>query len=138
MGTKTKDLLSPHKWLIYTNVRKKSWRMAWILVTMFTFCWRNLRNLLVGEDGCACHLMINLFCELCKSLMYFSQGILRGTRRSCLLTKVQGPFVRRPISGNPGLDFNPGFFFFYFKAFLGNFSLFFWKYPINKLYAKKN
>ena len=42
-----------------------------------------LAKLLVGEDGC--HLMINLFCELWKSLMYFSQGILRGTRRSCFL-----------------------------------------------------
>lgn len=29
----------------------------------------------------------------------------------------QGPVVRRPISANPGLDFNPGFFFFLSKAF---------------------
>ena len=73
VGTRTKEFSSPHNGLTYTNVRKKSRSN-----TMFTFCWRNPRNLLVGEDGC--HLMINLFCELWQSLMYFSQG---WTRRSC-------------------------------------------------------
>ena len=29
----------------------------------------------------------------------------------------QGPAVRRPISANPGLNFNPGFFFFCSKVF---------------------
>ena len=29
----------------------------------------------------------------------------------------QGPVVRRPISANPGLNFNPGFFFFCSKIF---------------------
>ena len=33
------------------------------------------------------------------------------------LIKDQGPVVRRPISANPGLNFNPGFFFFCSKAF---------------------
>ena len=28
-----------------------------------------------------------------------------------------GPVVRRPISANPGLNFNPGLFFFSSKAF---------------------
>ena len=37
----------------------------------------------------------------------------------------QGPVVRRPISANPGLNFNPGLFFFLSKAFFGQFSLFF-------------
>ena len=67
VGTRTKEFSSPHNGLTYTNVHKKSRSN-----TMFTFCWRNPRNLLVGEDGC--HLMINLFCELWQSLMYFSQG----------------------------------------------------------------
>ena len=31
--------------------------------------------------------------------------------------KHQGPVVRRPISTNPGLNFNLGFFFFCSKAF---------------------
>ena len=62
VGTRTKEFSSPHNGVTYTNVLKKSRRMVWILVTMFTFCWRNPRNLLVGEDSC--HLMINLFCEM--------------------------------------------------------------------------
>ena len=36
-----------------------------------------------------------------------------------------GPVVRRPISTNPGLNFNPGLFSFHQKYFLGQFSLFF-------------
>ena len=30
-----------------------------------------------------------------------------------------GPVVRRPISANPGLNFNPGLFYFLSKAFSG-------------------
>ena len=41
---------------------------------MFTFCWRNPRNLLADGDGC--HLMMNLFCELWQSLMYFHKDEL--------------------------------------------------------------
>ena len=29
---------------------------------------------------------------------------------------VQGPVVRTPVGANPGLNFNPGFFFFFSKA----------------------
>ena len=29
---------------------------------------------------------------------------------------LQGPVVRTPVSANPGLNFNPGFFFFLSKA----------------------
>ena len=40
--------------------------------------------------------------------------------------KELGPVVRRPISANPGLNFNPGFFFFCSKAFSWiNFSILF-------------
>ena len=39
------------------------------------------RSLLVGEDRC--HLVLNLFCQCWKPLKYFSQGIMRGPRRSC-------------------------------------------------------
>ena len=31
--------------------------------------------------------------------------------------KPQGRVVRRPVSANPGLNFNPGFFFFSSKVF---------------------
>ena len=30
--------------------------------------------------------------------------------------KLPGPVVRTPVSANPGLNFNPGFFFFLSKA----------------------
>ena len=32
-------------------------------------------------------------------------------------TNIMGPVVRGPITANPGLNFNPGFFFFYSKTF---------------------
>ena len=51
-----------------------------------------------------------------------SYSSLRGTwERGCHLAysihgKELGPVVRRPISVNPGLNFNPGFFFFCSKT----------------------
>ena len=33
-----------------------------------------------------------------------------------LVVRPQGPVVRTPVSANPGLNFNPGFFFFLSKA----------------------
>ena len=63
------------------------------------------------------------------SLPRFSQGEKRRPEmpllfpgyRGSALKKVEshilGPVVRRPISANPWLDFNPGFFFFCSKAF---------------------
>ena len=81
-GTKTQEFSSPHNKLTYSNVRyKEVLEDGFDFIAMFTFCWRNPRNLLLGEDGC--RLMINLFCELWKSLMYFSQDIGRGNRLSC-------------------------------------------------------
>ena len=48
-----------------------------------------------------------------------------------------GPFVRRPMSTNPGLNFNPGFFFFCLKAFSKNFFCYiFIEHPITKLQTK--
>ena len=49
---KDQDFSSPHNGLTYSNVRKKSRRMVYILVTIVTFCWRNPRKLFVGEDDC--------------------------------------------------------------------------------------
>ena len=48
-----------------------------------------------------------------------------------------GPVVRTPVSANPGLNFNPGFFFLLSKAHCRIFSLFFLEYPITKLKAKR-
>ena len=86
-GTKTKKFSSPHDKLTYSNVRYKEVLEDGLdFITMFTFCWRNPRNLLLGEDDC--RLMINLFCDLWKSLMYFSQDILRGNRLSCFMSNA--------------------------------------------------
>ena len=39
--------------------------------------------------------------------------------------KAMGLGIRTQFSANPGLNFNPGLFFFSSKHFLGQFSLFF-------------
>ena len=39
---------------------------------------------------------------------------IRATRE--FKERLQGPVVRKPVSTNPGLIFNPGFFFFLSKA----------------------
>ena len=54
-----------------------------------------------------------------------------------------GLVVRRPISASPaGLNFNPGFFslllLFLMVVLLGQFSFFFYDYPITKLLTKLN
>ena len=53
----------------------------------------------------------------------------------CLLD--QGTLVQRPISRNPGLNFNPTFFFLCSKVFKGKFSLFLLEHPMIKLQAKR-
>ena len=47
----------------------------------------------------------------------FTKGTHYPRRIISALTTTQGPVVRRPISANPGLNFNPGFFFLCSKAF---------------------
>ena len=42
--------------------------------------------------------------------------LLQTCTDSALMVKVQGPVVRRPISTNLRLNFNPGFFSFNSKA----------------------
>ena len=50
-----------------------------------------------------------------------------------VIVDILGRVVRRPVSANPGLNFNPGFFFFSSKAFSRKFSLFYLEYLIIKL-----
>ena len=45
----------------------------------------------------------------------------------------QGPVVRTPVSANPGLNFNPGFFFFLSKALSQIIFSIFLAYPNIKL-----
>ena len=54
-----------------------------------------------------------------------------------LATKDLGPVVQRPISPNPGLNFNSGFFIPLSKSLLRKFSLFFLEHPMIKLQAKR-
>ena len=42
-----------------------------------------------------------------------------ATRGSGFLVKDLGPVVQRPISPNPGLNFNPGLFISFFKSLFG-------------------
>ena len=56
---------------IYFKRKSKKLNSGIFICHQFTFCWENLKNLLVhvGEDGC--YLMVSLSCELWKSLLCF-------------------------------------------------------------------
>ena len=51
----------------------------------------------------------NLGSNQALSLTYVPSGVI--------WVKVLGQVIRRPINANPGLNFNPGLFFFSSKAF---------------------
>ena len=55
-----------------------------------------------------------------------------------LLQTVQGPVVRRPISANPGLNFNPGLFFFSTKTFSRTIFSIFFRVVNRQIVDKKN
>ena len=64
--------------------------------------------------------------ELCnKVCMYVCVYVCMYVFVSSFTVVHLDPVVRRPISANPGLNFNPGLFFFSSKYFLGQFSVFF-------------
>ena len=50
----------------------------------------------------------------------------------------QGPAVRRPISANPGLNFNPGFFFFCSKVFSRVISSLLFRASNHQIVGRKN
>ena len=52
-----------------------------------------------------------------------------------LRVHVQGPVAQTPVSANPGLNFNPGVFFFVSKGLSRIILNIFFKYPINKLWT---
>ena len=67
---------------------------------------------------------------------YTKMGRKATERRLILLSRGGtrlGPVVQRPISANPGLKFNPRFFFFCSKTFPKIIFLFVLTYPIIKL-----
>ena len=51
---------------------------------------------------------------------------------------LQGPVVRRLISANPGLNFNPGLFFFSSKAFSWTIFSIRFRVPNHQIVDKKN
>ena len=65
--------------------------------------------------------------------LYFS--LFSHSRAIHIFTQLegQGPVVRMPISANPGLNFNQGFFFFSSKALSQMIFYIFLEYPIIKL-----
>ena len=52
--------------------------------------------------------------------------------------RLLGPDVRRPISANPGLNFNLGFFFFCSKAFSRIIFSIFFRASNHQIVGKKN
>ena len=50
----------------------------------------------------------------------------------------QGPVVRRPISANPGLNFNAGLFFFSSKAFFPTIISILFRVANHQIVYKKN
>ena len=50
----------------------------------------------------------------------------------------EGQVVQRPISANPGLDFNPGFFFFCSKAFTRIIFSLLYRVSNHQIVGKKN
>ena len=52
---------------------------------------------------------------------------------------IQGPVVRKPVSANPGLNFNLGFFFLFIKSTLSdNFLYFFLNISNHQFVGKEN
>ena len=99
------------------------------------------------------HQSSNLITPLsCTSVKLISKLLLmKGLNQSHFISWLNMivpvsvvPVVRRPVSANPGLNFNLGLslffvfcFFFHKKHFLGQFSLFFLELSIIKLQTKR-
>ena len=51
-----------------------------------------------------------------KTVIARESGLRNRKNLACVQSGVLGPVVRTPVSANPGLNFNPGFFFLSSKA----------------------
>ena len=60
----------------------------------------------------------------------FGLVLLKRATRGARSPNLQSPVVRTPVSANPGLNFNLGFFFFLSKAFSWIIFSIFLEYPI--------
>ena len=55
-----------------------------------------------------------------------------------MISKVQGPVVGTPVSANPGLNFNPGFFIFLSKALSRIIFSFLFRVSNHQIVGKEN
>ena len=62
----------------------------------------------------------------------------RGVGSGKRAKQAQGPVVRRPIGANPGLNFNPGRFFFWSKAFSPTIFSILFRVANHQIVDKKN
>ena len=120
------------------KIEVKSWKKckaSWVFLKAttsasqmkFFSCWSNLiqSRLHVMEKA-----LFRLFFKVSVNHLFDN---LESRKINYYFRKSLGPVVRRPISANPGLNFNLGFFVFCSKAFSRIiFSLLF-KHPIIKL-----
>ena len=79
---------------------------------IFQYTWSNLSLRRVAAT-CCCNLSPSVY----QPLKIAKQGLSLQTTVSHAPKPALGPVVLRPISANPGSNFNPSFFFFYSKVF---------------------
>ena len=92
-----------------------NWPIRWITRVSNTIDWRDTTHLNSEND----------YHRGCRNVSHWQQHFYSGQRsprRPCSIYFMKwllqlGPVVRRPISANPGQNFNTGFFFFCSKAF---------------------
>ena len=71
-----------------------------------------------------------------------SSSVMVVLSRSCRwnvaqIIRVQGPVVQRPISSNPGLNFNPAFFISLFKSLFGKIFTILFRTSNDQIASKK-
>ena len=64
-------------------------------------------------------------------------GQLHACRSLVPFSNCQGPVVQRPISSNPGLNFNPAFFISLFKSLFGKIFTILFRTSNDQIASKK-
>ena len=126
----------------FTHVQcKTTW--LWPLVPLEFWChfYGCVYN---GNNHCAWALVdipVLAACRMFVTLTYFS-GLSSQkssvTQRLSIWTSHQGRVVQRPISANPGLNFNPGLFFFSSIAFSRTIFSILFRVANHQIIEKKN
>ena len=113
----------------HSRERKLNWKHTYNLPY-----WQNGLSRALGHISQACREILNCFCwpwdiHVCICLAEFLKTCVK---------KAQGPVVRRPISANPGLNFNPSLFFFSSKAFSRTIFSILFRVANHQIVDKKN